>query len=542
MQDARSNPANAGRSSPGGLQSLVISAAAFFLPLAYPVLGMLWHHEYSVFSPEVALIFAGCIAAAAALAFLVQFTRTLVRNLLLSAVLTIVFMIHFNLFFAGMAITLLASLAAGLVLKDRYAEFIAVVVAALTIGLWLDYRLEPATKLTELKPSAESVRAGPIVHILMDGFMAPDGLPPDERSQALRADVISFFEGYGFELHTRAYSHYNSTLDSMTRALNFRNDDANLFQRATILREPLAFPDNEWFEILDTMGYPINVYQSEAVDFCGVSAVQGIRCNVFPIPNLNTVRGNVPDAGTRVEVLLRTLASQSWILTKVLRDARILDTWGVSVYDERLLPRMARDVRMRPADAFFAHVLIPHSPFVYREDCSIDYEGPSGLRWAYFGGPVGNSARSLEQRYRKRTAQSRCALEQLGRLFDEMQAGEVFRGATIIVHGDHGGSVHVNVPSVHYRDRIGRRDLLEAFSTLFAVKWPGGEHKVVSEVASLNVLMARTASRIAGKGAGGPGMAVDSESAPFVYLTDVEPLRRLDVNIFEEPAQSRRQQ
>jgi hypothetical protein len=523
------------------VRRMAVTAAAFFLLLVYPVLGMVWHHAYPVFSPEAAFIFAGLAAAAIVLAVLIQFTRMPVRVLMLSAVVTIVFMIHFNLFFAGMAIVFLASLAAGFILRDRYAEFILVVAAALTIGLWLDHQLNPSTRLTDLGPSAESGKSGPIVHVLMDGFMAPDGLPADAQSQALRADVMSFFEKYGFELHTRAYSHYNSTLDSMTRALNFRNDDANLFQRATILREELAFPENEWFEIIEAIGHPIHVYQSESVDFCGVPAVQNIHCNVFPVPNLETVHRGVRDVGTRAEVLLRTLVGQSWILTKVLRDARILDTWGVSVYDERLLPRMARDIRLRPGDAFFAHVLIPHSPFVYREDCSIDYEGPSGLRWAYWGGSVGNSARSLEQRYRKFIAQTRCAMNRLGQLFDDMGEAGLFDDATIIVHGDHGSSVHAHVPSVHNRDRLTQRDLLDAYSTLFAVKWPDGGHRVVPKVSSLNVLMAETASEIAGRSTGQLGVAADSEPEPFVYLTDDEPLQRLDVNVFEESGQDRRQ-
>jgi hypothetical protein len=53
--------------------------------------------------------------------------------------------------------------------------------------------------------------------------------------------------------------------------------------------------------------------------------------------------------------------------------------------------------------------------------------------------------------------------------------------------------------------------------------------------------MAETASEIAGRSTGQLGVAADSEPEPFVYLTDDEPLQRLDVYVFEESGQDRRQ-
>jgi hypothetical protein len=520
---------------------LASSFAGFLLILLYPVLGMLWHHAYPVLSPEIGLIALGTVLIACTLALLLRYTGPGVGNLVISLLVTVAFMIHFNLLFVGLAAVLLVAVTLGFILKDRYGELVLIVFAALIVGSWLDSRLDPATRLTELQPLASDGN-GPVVHILMDGFMAPDGLPKDEASEALRVEVLSFFQEYGFELHSRAYSHYNSTLDSMTRALNFRNDDANLFHQATVLREELAFRDNAWFEVLEGTGREIHVYQSESLDFCTVPTIRNLHCNVFPIPNLKTVNRDVNELRLRVEVLMRTLASQSVILTQILRDARILDTWGVSIYDERLLPKLATDLSTRPGDAFFAHVLIPHSPFVYTEDCSIDYEGESRTRWAYVGGGGANDPGSRQLRYRKYIAQSRCALKLLRQLFEDMKSEELFDQATVIVHGDHGSSAYVYGPYVQNMNRVTQRDLLEAFSTLFAVKWPAGQPTIVDEVKSLNLLMAGVAGRIAGGGVGAIGNAVETEPEPFIYMLGNEPLSRFYVNIFESPDQTRRHQ
>ena len=71
------------------------------------------------------------------------------------------------------------------------------------------------------------------------------------------------------------------------------------------------------------------------------------------------------------------------------------------------------------------------------------------------------------------------------------------------------------------------------FSTLFAVKYPGGSFSVNTQITSLNVLMAQTISEITGKSYEDLGISVVSEDEPFVYLNDIEPLKRLDVDIFK---------
>jgi hypothetical protein len=77
------------------------------------------------------------------------------------------------------------------------------------------------------------------------------------------------------------------------------------------------------------------------------------------------------------------------------------------------------------------------------------------------------------------------------------------------------------------------RDLKEIFSTLFAVKYPGGSFSVNNQTTSLNVLMAQTISEITGKTYEELSINVVSEDEPFIYLTDIAPLKRFNVDIFD---------
>ena len=140
------------------------------------------------------------------------------------------------------------------------------------------------------------------------------------------------------------------------------------------MREPVSFRENAWFSALDKSGYQLVVYQTESMDFCGTPLARKIKCNVFPMPNLKTLHRDLENPWVRAFVLLRTMASQSMIISKTLNDARILalGKWGVSVYDERIMVRLSRDIKLQPGNAYFAHVLLPHAPTIFREDCSID--------------------------------------------------------------------------------------------------------------------------------------------------------------------------
>jgi len=527
-------------SSVFGYTGFIRLAILFFLMLVYPLMAMLWYHRYPLFSAEVGILLSGAMVFALILSWLLQHTRPLVSNLVIVGGLTIVSLVQFNLFFPWMMGVFTVGIIVVFAFGKKFQILVPIVLATMIFGAWLDNFINPSTRLQELAPAEGAAENGPVIHLLMDGFIGPDGLPGDKESQLLRSQIVSFFGKYDFHLYTRAYSHYTTTADSMTRLLNFRNDAENIFQRSALLREPVSFRENAWFTALDQAGYQMVVYETESMDFCAVPLSREIKCNVFPMPNLRTLHSNLKDPLLRATVLLRTLINQSSVISKTLRDDGImsLGTWGVSVYDERILARLSSDVKLQPGNAYFAHVLLPHAPAIFREDCSIDYSSESWTRWPHSGGEVSNSKESLAIRYTRILPQTRCALKLLGELFDDLKTHGLYDRATIIVHGDHGTSAFQIKPSAFTMEQLNYRDLREAFSTLFAVKLPGGAFRINEEITSLNVLMAGTAGEITRMSADELGAGVTSEEEPFVYLIDVFPLRRAYVNIFGTPAEN----
>lgn len=420
-----------------------------------------------------------------------------------------------------------------MILGEKFPATLLVVIAALIAGSYFDNRIDSIRHVPELDTAQTQSRQGPLIHILMDGFIGPDGLPQTDESQNLRAEMMAFFAAHELQVFTRAYTHYRNTLDSKTRALNFRNDDENIYLRTVALLEPISLRENPWFSALSNFGYRVVDYQTESVNFCEVTPSVVDHCNVFTIPNLKTIHGDVDDIGTRAAVLLHSLIGQSTLITKILRDKKMAKSWGVSVYDKRMLASLARDVQLVPGNAYFAHILLPHSPLVYRQNCSLDYESETWLRFPVFHGWVGNLDETRRKRYEKYLSQAKCALRELGALFKALQEHGLYERTTIVVHGDHGTSAYIYKPSARIMNKMLNSDLKDIFSTLFAVKYPGGSFSVNNQITSLNVLMAQTISEITGKSHDELDISVVSEDEPFVYLTDIEPLQSINVDIFK---------
>jgi hypothetical protein len=123
----------------------------------------------------------------------------------------------------------------------------------------------------------------------------------------------------------------------------------------------------------------------------------------------------------------------------------------------------ARLEKAKPGDAFFAHLLLPHYPYVVAGDCSalqfkewkrrFGYWPPEALRHAYAG-------------------QLQCATSQVDELLQAFDRSPAGSNSLVFVHGDHGSRLTSVDPSEEYRGQFGREDVIAAYSTLFAVRAP----------------------------------------------------------------------
>jgi hypothetical protein len=135
----------------------------------------------------------------------------------------------------------------------------------------------------------------------------------------------------------------------------------------------------------------------------------------------------------------------------------------------QILDMVARDVaNAAPGNLYFAHLPIPHGPYVYDRSCNLrnphDWEDED----------VRDPGSRLHL-YRLYLEQVDCTYSRLQDIFDLWRRAKVFHRAKIIIHGDHGSRLWLKGPSVASKDGLQVPDYTDAYSTLFAVKAPGLE-------------------------------------------------------------------
>ena len=129
----------------------------------------------------------------------------------------------------------------------------------------------------------------------------------------------------------------------------------------------------------------------------------------------------------------------------------------------------------RPGDFFFAHLLIPHYPYIYDAGCNernqADWElwQPTMIRCRQ------TQCNHVQRRYALYFEQVQCTYKKLGEMFDKWQRAGVFEDATIIIQGDHGSRINLNRPQASNVEQMLISDYADLFSTLLAVKAPGYE-------------------------------------------------------------------
>ena len=168
----------------------------------------------------------------------------------------------------------------------------------------------------------------------------------------------------------------------------------------------------------------------------------------------------------RQEALSRGYDLPSWVLSNSsLAPARAM----------RDLDSIAAAVARAPeGEMFFAHLLIPHGPFMYESSCKV--RDPGGWDGDHDSAPLPpNTTESRARRYSLYLEQLLCLESKLQAMFAGWRRAGVYDRMKIIIHGDHGSRIVLNAPTGANKDRMLTSDYVDSFSTLFVVKAPGLE-------------------------------------------------------------------
>jgi len=476
--------------------TFAFNTVALWLLLVAPFVVFLGRHQYSLLNPEIAL----CLGIAAALALVVagMAQRPGLRVLALSLAAGLAVDAQFDQFgareIAGAAV-LVAGL--GWVLRDHLARIVAVTgLAFLTSTLLLERTPQP----TEALLAGGNDKRPFVLHVVLDEHIGLTGLPHGAKYDASLERLKSFFDRRGFQRFTDAYSEYFWTRYIFSQMLNFSNGryTPGLFRVGRNARFELV--ENRYFSRVAKQGYSINVFQTtyldvcpdprtvahcESYDYAGIRELQYSQLDwkdrLHAVSAAYVTRYFFYDPLRRAGRFLRDNANRQWLAGWVANSIRALPSFLSAPPSEHYAPVATRVLidrliaavsGARRGQYVFAHLMLPHNPYVFRPDCS--FRPPS--EWNDRTDPDApprrfNTPEGREVRYVQYLDQVECLYKDLDRLLDAIPT-ELQQDAVVIVQGDHGSRINIVAPDPERARPLTATDLRDAYSTLFAVRSP----------------------------------------------------------------------
>ena len=373
-----------------------------------------------------------------------------------------------------------------------------------------------------------------VLHLILDEHIGIEGLPADMPGGGeIRGELTSFYASNGFQLFGGAYSEHLHTVNAIPQALNFgRAQPPTPDQKMSGVR----LRSNAWFDRLASQGYRLHVYQSDYVDYCRHGAV--VSCSDYTVAGLEDVAGAPLPPRDKARLALFGFLSLSEAILggartydRVTRDARahgiplqpfdlefrskVSTVNALAAFDKLIADLKSAE----PGEAYFAHILAPHYPYLADRHCRL----LPADRWI-----MRRSALSLRQRNAAYFEQIRCTTSKVAAALQALGQSPAGRRTIILVHGDHGSRITRVDPGSHRVGQFSDADVIAGHSTLFAFRPLAAAPSYDPAPASLPALL----GSVAASDLAAPQAPARSRP-PIVYLSDRNwrPTQRRDLPV-----------
>ncbi len=324
-------------------------------------------------------------------------------------------------------------------------------------------------------PAGPRSDRSPVLYIVLDEAMGLEGLNAAPDGAPMADALASLFERHGFRWHTHAYSRHFQSGQSIPAALNF--DYTSVTYHDFLRNYDGEKVKSQLFAGLKADGYEVITYGTAHIDFCFREAS---RCEV--VESFNPFNPYIEYDEFRnaalVQVVREAMTSSYLVyrytgLLSRMHDKNLPSVHGA--FDVYAFPawfdRFVDDVVAAPRGrAYFAHFLMPHSPYVFDASCKNAGPGETSYFLTEEHGLTGDALmRERVRRYGPYLEQYGCALHKLDEFLSRVSELREFDDATIVVHGDHGSRISPG----QYSENLSDRQLLDNHSALYAIRRPG---------------------------------------------------------------------
>jgi hypothetical protein len=505
------------------------------LILLAPLIAFIDYHGHPFVNPEVWWLILGMIIVGLVIGSFIKNMGNFCRSLSLAILLEFSLELIGNFDDIGKVLCAILAFLFAWFFREKASKILVFTFSIFIISTLIlpSDRLKPILKEYDV---ASNSSLPPVIHLILDGHIGVEGIPIRIKGgQELKDDIKSFYAKNGFLLYGNAYSHFSITLNSIPSLLNFNAEIEVDKSYAKEISTDFEYEilSNKYFQEMSDLGYEIKVYQSKYLDYCQEN-FKISSCYTYQIFSTKFLEDLSASLSSKVWVLASSFLFRSdifefakksyWHLTNYLKSSFGLElpfpwNWDGqrtnSISALETFDILSKDIQKSPeGNLFFAHLIVPHDPFVYDSNCQL-YKDPI-REWELRGDPTFqkrlNTRSSWEKRYKKYLRQTSCVTQKLHEVFDEMKKANIYDKSTIIIHGDHGSGVRIRRPILANQNELTPEDIVDSFSTIFAVKFPNGEADYDLNTQSLNQIFSKVSGKMFSKDIS------TSQESPYVNL------------------------
>ena len=477
--------------------------SAFSVPaliLLTPFVSFLKFQDYSLLSVEVAYII-GCLALLSiVLGGIARWGGRLGSAIVVAGTLTLFADFQFEARLTYLAVGGAGLVVLGWLMAQQLLPILAVIFSVVLLSTFI----VPAQPRDSgfVTVSDEDIRSDlpPVLHIILDEHIGMEGIErTTTRGNKAYSDLKSFYLENGFRIYGGAYSNYTETFNSIPSFLNNTLPTKNWAYVTNGADGLSAVKENAYLRRYTERGYGVRVYQSKYFNFCEAPGIALLSCKSYNYTGLDNLDALTDTATVRAELVLARFLNRSRIYglgrsvyqglaaRGFLNLRRIENNNFAPLASYPYFKILSKDIaKSAGGQIFFAHLLIPHRPFMFNLDCEVVLVHP-------YDRLERRSPEWLADYNRAYFEQVACTTKLMSGLFEALRTAGVYDKMAIVVHGDHGSRIGALAPKLDTWTSFDLPMLRAQYSTLFAIKAPDIDAGYDDRLFSLRRLIAAVA-------------------------------------------------
>ena len=263
-------------------------------------------------------------------------------------------------------------------------------------------------------------------------------------------NLINFYKKYNFNYYKDTRSITDNTGSSISTILNLTK---NINTRNQVLKpSPNYFQEYELTSnLLFDKFQNISVFQNIHINFCKFSKVS--KCNTYSPFIVYDYLKNFNDSFLSKFISIWKIngSISSTLIWRTLRQFNIIDSTlepeGEKASITDTFSKIEKDIFTKKFDLVFAHILVPHTPYGFKENCR--YEGELSIN---------NSFYTNDQKFLQHNIERNCVVKFLDKLLTNIANNKNLDELKITILSDHGSRITRNEESrlstiYGYRDK-----------------------------------------------------------------------------------------